>query len=142
MDLPSVFSKCLYRIHDLVLSESVHSVEWNLWRFGSRPLVNYWTNLSPTRVQDGPLSSNVIETLATTEIGDLRGNLFREKWLNWYSIKNMTPIIKQVTNWTHLLWTRRVVCWKGWFICFILYRTSLFTISSRMLNIFDIHEFM
>lgn len=142
MDLPSVFSKCLYRIHDLVLSESVHSVEWNLWRFGSRPLVNYWTNLSPTRVQDGPLSSNVIETLATTEIGDLRGNLFREKWLNWYSIKNMTPIIKQVTNWTHLLWTRTVVCWKGWFICSILYRTSSFTNSSRMLNIFDIHEFM
>lgn len=107
----------------------------------SRPLVNYWTNLSPTRVQDGPLS-NVIETLATTEIGDLRGNLFREKWLNWYSIKNMTSIIKQVTNWTHLLWTRTVVCWKGWFICSILYRTSPFTNSSRMLNIFDIHEFM
>lgn len=89
-----LFSKCLYRIHDLVLSEFVHSIEWNLWRLDSRPLVNYWTNLSPTRVQDGPLP-NVIKTLATTEIGDLTGHVFGEKWLNWYCIENMTPIIKK-----------------------------------------------
>ena len=81
MDLPLLIPKCLYRAV-FFSSDSVHFIQWNLWERGSRLPCVIGRISSYTRKRRA-VFSNVIKTIATTEIGDMARNVSNKGDWKW-----------------------------------------------------------